>query len=121
MLRNRRKGITAAIVVGMTAVGLVRPAAAQKLNGAGATFPFPIYQKWFQAYTQAHPNVSFNYQAVGSGAGIAQYKAGTVDFGATDAPLSDAEYATMPQPTLHIPTVAGAVVMAYNVRGVGPG
>jgi phosphate transport system substrate-binding protein len=104
----------AAVVVGASA-------GAQTINGAGATFPYPIYSKWFQAYTQAHPNVKFNYQSIGSGAGIAQYKAGTVFFAATDAPLSDAEYASMPQPTLHVPTVAGAIVLAYNIPGVGPG
>jgi len=90
------------------------------INGAGATFPGPIYSKWFQAYTAAHPNVRFNYQPVGSGAGIAQYKAGTVFFGATDAPVPDSDLATM-QPTLHIPTVAGAVVLAYNIKGIGAG
>jgi len=96
------------------------PSAAQTINGAGATFPAPIYTKWFQAYSQAHPNVKFNYQAVGSGAGIAQYKAGTVFFGATDAPVPDADLGSMP-PTVHIPTVAGSVVLAYNVKGIGAG
>lgn len=91
------------------------------VNGAGATFPYPIYSKWFQAYHAEHPDVAFNYQAVGSGAGIAQYKAGTVDFGASDVPLKDSEIASLPQKTLHIPTVAGAVVLAYNVKGIGPG
>jgi phosphate transport system substrate-binding protein len=105
----------------LAAVAAGVSAGAQTINGAGATFPYPIYSKWFQAYTQAHPNVKFNYQAIGSGAGIAQYKAGTVFFAATDAPLSDAEYASMPQPTVHIPTVAGAVVLAYNIPGIGPG
>jgi phosphate transport system substrate-binding protein len=105
----------------LAAVAVGASAGAQTINGAGATFPFPIYSKWFQAYTQAHPNVKFNYQPVGSGAGIAQYKAGTVFFAATDAPLSDAENASMPQPTLHVPTVAGAVVLAYNIPGIGPG
>ncbi len=97
------------------------PVAAQTINGAGATFPYPIYSKWFYEYHKSNPGVTINYQSVGSGAGIAQYKAGTVDFGATDAPLSDSEQASMPQPTLHIPTVAGAEIMAYNVPGVGRG
>jgi phosphate transport system substrate-binding protein len=112
--RRAARGLAAALA-------LAGPAGAQTINGAGATFPYPIYSKWFQAYSRAHPGVKFNYQAVGSGAGIAQYKAGTVFFGASDAPLSDAESASMPQPTLHIPTVAGAVVLAYNIKGVGPG
>jgi phosphate transport system substrate-binding protein len=120
MLRHTiAKTMTIAAV--FLAVGAARPATAQNINGAGATFPYPIYKKWFDAYHQAHPNVTINYQSVGSGAGIAQYKAGTVFFGATDAPLSDAEYASMPQPTLHIPTVVGSEVLAYNIPGVGPG
>ena len=120
-MHNRVSIVGAAALLACLAAGSSSPAAAQTINGAGATFPYPIYAKWFQAYTQAHPNVKFNYQAVGSGAGIAQYKAGTVFFGASDAPLSDAEYASMPQPTIHVPTVAGAVVLAYNIKGVGPG
>jgi phosphate transport system substrate-binding protein len=89
------------------------------VNGAGATFPYPLYTKWFQAYQQANTGIAFNYQAVGSGAGIAQYQAGTVDFAGTDVALTDAEVAELPRPTLHIPTVAGAVVLAYNIPGVG--
>lgn len=89
------------------------------VNGAGATFPYPLYTKWFQAYQQANAGVAFNYQAVGSGAGIAQYQAGTVDFAGTDVALTDEEIAKTPQPTLHIPTVAGAVVLAYNVPEAG--
>src|SRR5258708_30997721 len=108
-------GIVAALLAGTTRAN------AQKINGAGATFPAPIYQKWFFEYNKTHPGVTFNYAAVGSGGGIDQYKAGTVDVVATDAPLSDAEQSSMPQPTLHIPTVAGAVVMAYNVPGIGTG
>jgi phosphate transport system substrate-binding protein len=104
-----------AITAGSSAVN------AQELNGAGATFPHPIYTKWIQAYHNEFPSVTINYQAVGSGAGFAQYKAGTVDFGASDAPLTNAEVASIPRTTFHIPTVAGAVVMTYNIRGVGPG
>ena len=117
-LRTRNLARCAAII---GIAGATVSAGAQTINGAGATFPNPIYQKWFAAYTAAHPNVKFNYQSVGSGAGIAQYKAGTVDFGATDAPLTNSELAAMPQPTLHIPTVAGSEVLAYNIPGVGPG
>jgi phosphate transport system substrate-binding protein len=122
MFRIKSNTLLPVAVVVATVVAASAPSArAETLNGAGATFPYPIYSKWFQAYTRANPGTTFNYQAVGSGAGIAQYKAGTVFFGGTDAPLSDAEARTMPQPTLHIPTVAGSIVLAYNVPGVGPG
>ncbi len=116
-----KQTISRGLALAGAAFALAGPTQAQTINGAGATFPAPIYAKWFQAYSAQHSSVKFNYQAVGSGAGIAQYKAGTVDFGASDAPLSDAEQASMPQPTLHIPTVAGAVVMSYNIPGIGPG
>ena len=92
---------------------------AQVLNGAGATFPAPLYQKWFQEYhAQGGPEI--NYQAIGSGGGIKNITAKTVDFGASDAPMSASEMAAAPG-VLHIPTVAGAVVMAYNIPGIGPG
>ena len=98
---------------------LVLPAAAQtKLNAAGATFPNPIYSKWFSAYHQMHPDVEINYQSIGSGGGIAQLKAGTVDFGASDMPLDDKKVKDMPMPFLQLPTVLGAVVPAYNVPEV---
>ena len=90
---------------------------AQALSGAGATFPYPIYSKWFDLYHQAK-GVEINYQSIGSGAGIQQVKAGTVDFGASDAALSDAQLKDMPRRVLHFPTVAGAVVLAYNLPGV---
>jgi phosphate transport system substrate-binding protein len=85
------------------------------LNGAGATFPYPLYSKWFDEYNRINPQVRINYQSIGSGGGIQQLKARTVDFGASDAPLSDQEAKSMPGPVVHIPTVAGAVVMAYNL------
>ncbi|HEX5031071.1 MAG TPA: phosphate ABC transporter substrate-binding protein PstS [Candidatus Eisenbacteria bacterium] len=84
------------------------------LTGAGATFPYPIYSKWFEMYHES-TGVQINYQSIGSGGGIQQLKAGTVDFGASDAPLNDEKLAEMPHPVLHIPTVAGAVVLAYNL------
>src|SRR5213593_661497 len=84
------------------------------LTGAGATFPYPIYSKWFDVYRQK-TGVEINYQSIGSGGGIQQVKAGTVDFGASDAALSDARLKEMPRRILHFPTVAGAVVMAYNL------
>lgn len=89
-----------------------------QLTGAGATFPYPIYSKWFDAYHQAHPDVQVNYQSIGSGGGIQQLKARTVDFGASDAPLSDQDAAEMPAPVIHLPTVAGAVALTYNLPGV---
>jgi phosphate transport system substrate-binding protein len=93
---------------------------ALNLSGAGATFPYPIYSKWFDVYAQ-RTNVHINYQSIGSGGGIKQLQARTVDFGASDAPLSDAEIQSMPAQVAHIPTVAGAVVIAYNLPGVGKG
>jgi phosphate transport system substrate-binding protein len=88
------------------------------LNGAGATFPNPIYTKWFDVYHQAHPNVQINYQSIGSGGGIRQLLAGTVDFGASDGPMSDEQLAQAKFKILHFPTVLGAVVPSYNVPGV---
>ncbi len=101
-------------------IAALAPAAhAQVLTGAGATFPAPLYQKWFQEYSQQH-GVRINYQAIGSGGGIKQITAHAVDFGASDAPMSAAELALAPG-IVHIPTVAGAVVVAYNIPGIGAG
>jgi phosphate transport system substrate-binding protein len=91
-------------------------ASAQDLNGAGATFPYPIYSKWFSDYA-ASAKVMINYQSIGSGGGIRQFTAGTVDFGASDAPMSNDEMAKLPAPAFHFPTVLGAVVLTYNVPG----
>jgi len=88
------------------------------LNAAGATFPAPIYSKWFDVYHTAHPNVQVNYQAIGSGGGKAQLTAGTVDFGASDMPMTDDELAKLKTKALHFPTVLGAVVPTYNIPGV---
>jgi phosphate transport system substrate-binding protein len=88
------------------------------LNGAGATFPYPIYSKWFNEYKKAHPDVQINYQSIGSGGGIRQLTAGTVDFGASDGPMTDAQLAEAKRKVYHLPTVLGAVVPAYNVPGV---
>jgi phosphate transport system substrate-binding protein len=88
------------------------------LNGAGATFPNPIYQKWFSEYHNAHPDVKINYQSIGSGGGITQLQSGTVDFGASDGPMNDEQLSKTPFKVLHIPTVLGAVVPLYNVPGV---
>src|SRR5262245_4357651 len=89
-----------------------------KLQGAGATFPNPLYQKWLSEYSKTHPNVQIDYQSVGSGAGIKQIQAETVDFGASDAPMKDEDLKKGPGEILHIPTVLGAVVITYNLPGV---
>jgi phosphate transport system substrate-binding protein len=102
----------------MFAFGLSVGASAQMMiNGAGATFPYPIYSKWFDAYTNVDPSVRFNYQSIGSGGGQKQILAQTVDFGASDGPMSDENLSKAPGKLFHIPTVAGAVVMTYNLPG----
>ncbi len=83
------------------------------VNGAGATFPYPLYSKWFSDYNKLNPDIRFNYQSIGSGGGIQQFTAGTVDFGASDAPMNAEEQARVPD-VVHIPTVLGAVVVTYN-------
>jgi len=87
------------------------------INGAGATFPYPIYSKWFDEYAKVDPSVRFNYQSIGSGGGQKQITARTVDFGASDGPMSDENLAKAPGKILHIPTVAGADVITYNLPG----
>src|SRR5207237_2620119 len=89
-----------------------------QINGAGATFPYPIYSKWFDEYHKQHPDVSINYQSIGSGGGIRQITNETVAFGATDGPMTDEQLKAAPGPILHFPTVLGAVVPIYNVPGV---
>jgi phosphate transport system substrate-binding protein len=88
------------------------------LNAAGATFPYPIYSKWFDVYHTAHPAIQINYQSIGSGGGIRQLLAGTVDFGASDGPMSDDQLAQAKFKILHFPTVLGAVIPTYNIAGV---
>ena len=104
------------------AVGLLvltlSSAHAQKLTGAGATFPYPIYSKWFSEYSAAHPGVEINYQSIGSGGGIRQVTSGLVDFGASDMPMTDEMLAASKVKLIHLPTVLGAVVPVYNVPGV---
>ncbi len=98
---------------------LAAPAVAQvKLTGAGATFPNIIYQDWMLKYNQTHPDVQLNYQSIGSGGGIRQFSDGTVDFGGTDAPMTDSAIAAIQGNVLHIPTVLGAIVVTYNLPGV---
>src|SRR5215203_1959335 len=88
------------------------------LQGAGATFPNPLYQKWLSEYGKLYPNVRLDYQSIGSGGGIKQLKEQTVDFGASDAPMKDEDLKSAPGEVLHIPTVLGAVVITYNLQGV---
>jgi phosphate transport system substrate-binding protein len=117
-----KKGFLSAGRLLLAAAGLAVAAVAfagdVTVNGAGATFPFPLYSKWFYEYSNAHPGVKFNYQSIGSGGGIKQITAGTVDFGATDAPMTDDEMKKLPGPIFHIPTAIGAVSVVYNVDGV---
>src|SRR5215471_16754922 len=94
------------------------PALAQMLiNGAGATLPYPLYTKWFDEYSRVDPSVRFNYQSIGSGGGLRQILAETVDFGASDSPMSDENLAKVPGKLFHLPMVAGAVVITYNLPG----
>jgi phosphate transport system substrate-binding protein len=102
----------------VTAPHAVAQGGSIKLNAAGATFPTPIYTKWFDVYHTAHPNVEINYQSIGSGGGIRQLQSGTVDFGASDGPMSDDQLAQSKFKILHFPTVLGAVVPTYNIAGV---
>ncbi|MFL5368362.1 MAG: phosphate ABC transporter substrate-binding protein PstS [Myxococcales bacterium] len=105
--------------IGILALAALPVLGASKLliNGAGATFPFPLYSKWFSTYNKMHPDVRINYQSIGSGGGIKQVTEKTVDFGASDAPMSDEELSRA-QGIQHIPTVMGAVVLVYNVPGL---
>src|SRR6476659_3687127 len=107
-------------IAGIGAALLVAGVSAQKtqINGAGATFPNPIYSKWFSEYNKLHPNVQINYQSLGSGAGIRQITNQTVFFGATDGPMTPDQLLAAPSKILHFPTVLGAVVPVYNIPGV---
>jgi phosphate transport system substrate-binding protein len=113
LLNLGRKILTGVLLVGVTAT----TSAQMMINGAGATFPYPIYSKWFDEYAKVDPSVRFNYQSIGSGGGQKQILAQTVDFGASDGPMSDDNLAKAPGKILHIPTVAGAVVVTYNLEG----
>jgi phosphate transport system substrate-binding protein len=105
-------------LVGTTLLsGPLGASAQMTINGAGATFPYPIYSKWFDEYAKVDPSVRFNYQSIGSGGGQKQITAQTVDFGASDGPMSDDNLSKAPAKILHIPTVAGADVVAYHLPG----
>src|SRR5512143_2314323 len=120
MFSKIRKSILALAMV-TVAVTAGQASAETLINGAGATFPYPLYSKWFSEYAKIDPSVKFNYQSIGSGGGIKQITAQTIDFGASDKFLSDAELKAAPGKLLHIPTVMGAVVVTYNVPGVPKG
>jgi phosphate transport system substrate-binding protein len=102
----------------LLAVLAAAPVRAQSINAAGATFPYPIYSKWFDEYHKLHPNVQINYQSIGSGGGIRQLMDKTVDFGASDGPMTDEQLKQAGFKILHFPTVLGAAVPSYNVPGV---
>ena len=110
-----------AFMVAMVMISSLAFADAVLINGAGATFPYPIYSKWFDEYGKANPGVMFNYQSIGSGGGIKQITAKTVDFGASDGPMTMDQLTAAPGRIYHIPTVMGAVVVAYNLEGVSKG
>jgi phosphate transport system substrate-binding protein len=116
---KRLRGALLALLVLVVVVSAQSPLL---INGAGATFPNPIYSKWFDVYHSKNPNINFNYQSVGSGAGIKQMTEGTVDFGATDGPMNDEQIKAFEEKRkssiLHFPTVLGAAVPTYNVPGV---
>jgi len=123
MFSNIRKSLLLCILAGSIVTAVVANAGIL-INGAGATFPYPLYSKWFSDYAMVDPSVRFNYQSIGSGGGIKQITAQTVDFGASDKALSDAELQVAAESggkLLHIPTVLGAVVVTYDLPGVAKG
>jgi phosphate transport system substrate-binding protein len=108
----------AAVVLGAVLAAVPAFAQKQQINGAGATFPYPIYSKWFSEYNKLHPDIEINYQSIGSGGGIKQLSNQTVFFGATDGPMTQDQILAAPGKVLHLPTVLGGVVPIYNVPGV---
>ncbi|MHB1012655.1 MAG: phosphate ABC transporter substrate-binding protein PstS [Desulfobacteria bacterium] len=114
-------GVMVGALAILAAVSFASAADPLTINGAGATFPYPLYSKWFYEYSNANPGVRFNYQSIGSGGGIKQISAGTVNFGASDAALTDEIMKKLPGAILHIPTALGAVVPVYNLGGVASG
>ena len=114
----RKKLLSLLLVLAIPTLALAAPIL---INGAGATFPYPIYSKWFDVYTEVHPEVHFNYQSIGSGGGIKQITAKTVDFGASDGPMSQDQLTEAPGRIYHIPMVMGAVAVTYNLPGIDKG
>src|ERR1700739_3719546 len=125
MMQNTNQRLLAMIAVTMLSITIISVSASQKsfaqsqvtLNGAGATFPFPLLDTWRVAYQKDHPNVNINYQSIGSGGGVKQFTAKTVDFGASDAPLNAGERQAAPG-AVQIPETIGSVVAAYNIPGI---
>lgn len=117
---NRKMAIFSLVALVLACIGVAGAQSGGKvqLTGAGASFPFPIYSKWFDTYGKMKPDAQINYQSVGSGAGIRQVLAGTVDFGASDGPMKDEQLAQAKVPILHFPTVLGSVVPIYNIPGL---
>ena len=118
-LRTLCSVVLLGVVLGVSALGAVAAGQTRQISGAGATFPFPIYSKWFSEYNKKFPNVEINYQSIGSGGGIRQLTSQTVFFGATDGPMTSDQLLAAPGRILHFPTVLGAVVPVYNIAGVG--
>jgi len=117
-IRGFRSLTILVVLLAVGVLGAVVAAQAQQINGAGASFPYPIYAKWFSEYNKLNPKVQINYQSIGSGGGIRQLTAQTVFFGATDGPMTKEQLLATPGNVLHFPTVLGAVVPVYNVDGV---
>ena len=115
---TRRTFAFALTAVVTIALGAGLAAQKMQINGAGATFPYPIYSKWFSEYNKLNPNIEINYQSIGSGGGIRQITAQTVFFGASDGPMTKDQLLAAPGSILHFPTVLGAVVPVYNLQGV---
>ena len=114
----RRRSLRLAVALTVAGVAFQAARAAVLVNGAGATFPYPIYSKWFDEFHKRNPDVQINYQSIGSGGGIRQVTDGTVDFGASDGPMTEEQLAATKVPILHLPTVLGAVVPTFNLAGV---
>src|SRR5205823_1395059 len=112
------KRIAGILLIGLGLASFFLAEATLSITGAGATFPYPMYSKWFDEYHKKNPSLEINYQSIGSGGGIRQVSEGTVDFGATDGPMSDEQIGQAKVKTMHVPTVLGAVVPVYNVAGV---
>ena len=121
-MTKMRTLLLAAILLGTASLTWAQSSGTLSLTGAGATFPYPVYSKWFDEYHKLHPNIQINYQSIGSGGGIRQVTEGTVDFGASDGPMTDQqlqEFKTKRgSAILHFPTVLGADVPIYNIPGV---
>ncbi len=113
------KTVMAFLAVLVTACSISVSAQTLQINGAGATFPYPIYSKWFDEYHKAHPGIEINYQSIGSGGGIRQLSAGTVFFGASDGPMTNEQITAAGFRVMHLPAVLGGVVPVYNVPGAG--